>query len=177
MALSWCLAWIIQQSSYYQTYYSCQTDQPMVAATIMKCSEVTTYKPHLVKQPMYLMTVLTLFSALVGQCWVQDKRYGCGQATLESLFVYGKKGKMADTMHSAPLRILQCRIYIGHHINTRPPMRAGWWNCFSGKNVQLYSSTRLLYSIATLSVFFQNWVDLHLRTPVRLVIIWIKFSS
>ena len=45
------------------------TDQPMVAATIMECSETTTYKPHLVKQllcPMYLMTILTLFSALVG---------------------------------------------------------------------------------------------------------------
>ena len=45
-------------------------DQPMVAATIiMECSEATTYKPHLVKQllcPMYLMMVLTLFSAVIG---------------------------------------------------------------------------------------------------------------
>ena len=46
------------------------TDQPMVAATItMECSEPTIYKPHLVKQllcPMYLMMVLTLFSAVIG---------------------------------------------------------------------------------------------------------------
>ena len=42
------------------------------------------------------------------------------------------------------INFLQCSIYKGRRINTRPPMRAGWWNCFSGKNVQLYSSTRLL---------------------------------
>ena len=45
------------------------TDQPLVAPKMMECSEPMVYKPQLLKQlfcPMYLITILTLFSALVG---------------------------------------------------------------------------------------------------------------